>query len=65
MDWKVWVKTVVACLMISLHNLPEVREENFENTSYFPFLLVEMRIHNPQNTKQNDIQETVKYSCLN
>jgi hypothetical protein len=65
MDWKVWVKTAVACLMVLLNNLPEVIEENLENVSYFPFVLVEMRIHNPQNTKQNVIQERVTYSCLN
>jgi len=64
MDWKVWVKTVVACLMVSLHNLPAVIEENLENLSYFPILLAEMRIHYPQNTKQNDIQETMMYSCF-
>jgi len=65
MDWKIWVKNVVVCLIVLLHNLPAVIEENLENVSYFPFVLAEMRIHSPQNTKQNDIQVTMMYSCCN
>jgi hypothetical protein len=65
MDWKVWVKTVVACLMVLLHNLPAVTEENLENVYHFPFLLAELQIDNPQHIKQNDIQETVTYIRFN
>jgi hypothetical protein len=42
MDWKVWMKTVVAYFMVLLHNLPAVIEENLENVSFFAFLLAEM-----------------------
>ena len=59
------MKTVVACMMVLLPSLPGVIEENLENVSYFPFLLAEMQIQNPQNTKQNAMQETVMYSCVN
>jgi len=65
MDLQIWVKTVVACLMVLLHNLPAVIEENLDNVSYFPFLLAEIRIHNPQNKKRNHIQEEAMYICFN